>query len=111
MTISTSSPNINPTGAIRAEALRLGFDVCGFASATAPWPASDHLAQFVAEGRHGQMDWMADTLERRSHPTVMWLGVALTLILRLSAIGFRIALPIFPTKGGSHELSENQWHH
>jgi NAD(P)-dependent dehydrogenase (short-subunit alcohol dehydrogenase family) len=37
----------NNTEAIRAEALRLGFDVCGFASATAPWPASHHLAEFV----------------------------------------------------------------
>ncbi len=30
------------------------------------------------------------------NPVVMWLGVALTLLLRLSAIRYRIALPIFP---------------
>lgn len=30
------------------------------------------------------------------NPTVMWLGVALTLALRLSAIRYRLALPVFP---------------
>ena len=87
MTISTSSPIPNqpgPAEAIRAEALRLGFDVCGFASATAPWPASDHLAQFVSEGRHGQMDWMADTLERRSHPNGMWPEARSAIMLGLN---------------------------
>ena len=82
MTISTSSSN--PTEAIRAEALRLGFDVCGFASATAPWAASDHLAEFVAKGRHGQMDWMADTLERRSHPNGMWPEARSAIMLGLN---------------------------
>ena len=58
--------------AIRAEALSLGFDVCGFASAAAPWEAGDRLAEFVDRGRHGEMDWMETTLERRSHPQAMW---------------------------------------
>ena len=30
------------------------------------------------------------------NPTVMWLGVIITLVLRLSAIRYRIALPVFP---------------
>jgi len=92
MTISTSkpispeagAPEVGPKKAIRAEALRLGFDVCGFASAAAPWPASDHLAEFVAEGRHGQMDWMAKTLERRSHPNGMWPGARSAIMLGLN---------------------------
>lgn len=32
------------------------------------------------------------------NPIVMWLGVGITLVLRLSAIRYRIALPIFPAK-------------
>ena len=86
MTTSTSSPlpnEVGPTKAIRAEALRLGFDVCGFASAAAPWAASDHLAEFVAEGRHGQMDWMAKTLERRTHPNGMWPDARSAIMLGL----------------------------
>ncbi|MDP3661143.1 tRNA epoxyqueuosine(34) reductase QueG [Phenylobacterium sp.] len=57
---------------IRAEALRLGFDACRFADASEAWPASDRLAQFVDAGRHGEMAWMAQTAERRAHPTAMW---------------------------------------
>jgi epoxyqueuosine reductase len=57
---------------IRAQALALGFDVCGFAGVEAPWPATARLEEFVALGRHGEMAWMADTLERRGHPRAMW---------------------------------------
>lgn len=69
MTISTSDPI---EARIRAEALALGFDACGFASVEAPWPAADRLAEFVAAGRHGEMAWMETTLERRAHPRAMW---------------------------------------
>jgi epoxyqueuosine reductase len=51
MTISTSShPNENLRDEIRAEALRLGFDTCGFASASDAWPNGGWLREFVAEG-------------------------------------------------------------
>jgi len=69
MTTSTSE---DPREAIRSAARTFGFDACGFASAAAPWPAAARLAQFVAAGRHGSMDWMATTAARRSHPTAMW---------------------------------------
>ena len=69
MTISTSEPI---EARIRAEALALGFDVCGLASVEAPWPAAERLAEFVAAGRHGEMAWMETTLERRAHPRAMW---------------------------------------
>ena len=57
---------------IRSLSERVGFDVCGFASATAPWPAAARLAEFVDQGRHGDMAWMAETRDRRSHPTALW---------------------------------------
>jgi len=61
-----------PNDRIRRQALSLGFDVCGFASAADAWPAGERLHQFVGEGLHGTMGWMAETLERRRHPTGMW---------------------------------------
>ena len=67
--------------AIRTEALRLGFDVCGFASAAEPWESGARLAEFVDHGRHGEMDWMATTLERRSHPQAMWAGAQSAIML------------------------------
>ena len=54
---------------IKTEALRLGFDVCGLTSVETPWPASGRLAEFIDQGRHGSMDWIARTAARsRSSP-------------------------------------------
>ncbi|PVM74042.1 tRNA epoxyqueuosine(34) reductase QueG [Caulobacter radicis] len=66
---------------IRREALALGFDACGFASAADAWPNGEWLRQFVAEGLHGAMGWMEETLERRSHPTAMWTDAKSAVVL------------------------------
>jgi epoxyqueuosine reductase len=69
---------------IRAEATSLGFDVCGFASAADAWPAGERLERFVAEGLHGTMGWIAETLPRRSHPTGMWADARSAIVLGLN---------------------------
>ncbi|MBL8908233.1 MAG: tRNA epoxyqueuosine(34) reductase QueG [Rhizobiales bacterium] len=58
--------------AIANEANRLGFAACRIASLDGDWPAGDHLRAFVAEGRQGDMDWLATTLERRADPRALW---------------------------------------
>jgi len=70
--------------AIRDAALSLGFDACGFARVDAPWPASARLSEFVAAGRHGSMDWIERTLERRSHPRAMWNEARSAIVLGLN---------------------------
>jgi epoxyqueuosine reductase len=57
---------------IRARAQGFGFDAVGFTSAEAGPDDSSHLRQYLAEGRHGDMDWMARNVERRSDPKVLW---------------------------------------
>ncbi len=69
---------------IRAQARSLGFDLCQFADVTAPWPASARLAAFVEAGHHGEMDWMAETLDRRSHPTAMWGEARAAIVLGMN---------------------------
>ncbi|MDP1630739.1 MAG: tRNA epoxyqueuosine(34) reductase QueG [Caulobacter sp.] len=69
---------------IRQDAERLGFEVCGFAPADEAWPAGERLARFVAEGLHGTMGWMAETLERRSHPRGMWSDARSAIVLGLN---------------------------
>src|SRR5580698_6126065 len=69
---------------IRREATALGFDACGFARVDAPWPASARLAEFVAEGRHGSMDWIERTAERRAHPQSMWADARSAIVLGLN---------------------------
>lgn len=57
---------------IRAQALSLGFDVCGFAGARADARDGANLRQYLEEGRHGEMEWMARTAERRVAPQALW---------------------------------------
>ena len=66
---------------IRREAAALGFDVCRFARVADAWPAGSRLAEFVEAGRHGEMGWMAETRERRSHPNAMWADARSAIML------------------------------
>jgi len=72
-----------PSDFARQRALSLGFDTVGIARADEAWEAGGRLEVFVEAGRHGSMDWMETTLERRRTPVSMWAGaksaVAVTL--------------------------------
>ncbi|HSZ12329.1 MAG TPA: tRNA epoxyqueuosine(34) reductase QueG, partial [Rhizomicrobium sp.] len=50
----------------------MGFDAVRFARAEAAAEASEHLATFLAEGRHGTMDWLARNADRRADPATLW---------------------------------------
>src|SRR5262249_60861510 len=52
-------------GALGEEARALGFDVVAVTRPDAIGRAGDGLAQFLAAGHHGDMDWLAATAERR----------------------------------------------
>jgi epoxyqueuosine reductase len=77
MTTSTSEP----TELIRAEARRLGFDLCRFTDLDEAWPAAARLAEFLAADRHGEMGWMAETAARRGHPRGMWPEARSAIVL------------------------------
>ena len=81
MTTSTSEAT---KAAIRERAGELGFDACGFARVDRPWPASARLAEFVAAGRHGTMDWIERTAARRAHPQAMWAEARSAIVLGLN---------------------------
>ncbi len=78
MTISTSD---TIETRVRAEALALGFDLCRFTDLDDAWPAAGRLEAYVAAGRHGEIAWMADTLERRRHPRAMWPDARSAIVL------------------------------
>jgi epoxyqueuosine reductase len=78
----TAEPTL--TDRIRAEAEALGFQACGFASVEEAWPAAARLEQFVAQGLHGEMGWMATTVERRAHPRAMWREARSAIVLGMS---------------------------
>ena len=55
------------------EARAAGFDAARVTTPAALDPAiGARLADFLQEGRHGDMAWMAATAERRRHPLNMW---------------------------------------
>jgi epoxyqueuosine reductase len=58
--------------AIRAYALEAGFSAMGVCRPDAIPEAKERLARFVAEGRHGQMGWMAERMNWRGDPAALW---------------------------------------
>jgi epoxyqueuosine reductase len=69
---------------IAEEARKLGFAACRIASLEGDWPAGDHLREYIAHGRQGDMDWLATTLERRSNPKAMWSGARSAIMLAMN---------------------------
>jgi epoxyqueuosine reductase len=78
MTTSTSEPI---EARIRSKSKEIGFDACGLTGVEAPWPAAARLEEFVALDRHGEMGWMATTVERRTHPGAMWPDARSAIVL------------------------------
>ncbi|HEY2446360.1 MAG TPA: tRNA epoxyqueuosine(34) reductase QueG [Rhizomicrobium sp.] len=77
----TSTPERDPREAIRACAAELGFDVVRFTRAVMPARTGDDLAQFLAQGRHGTMDWLARNADRRASPDALWPEARSVIVL------------------------------
>ena len=69
---------------IRAQALREGFDVVRFAAAENSSHARTDLEQFLAEGRHGNMEWMSTNAERRADPKTLWPEVKTIIVVGMN---------------------------
>ncbi len=69
---------------IRAKALALGFDAVGFARASLGPEARERLGAFIAAGQHGDMGWMAERTDARSHPQALWAEARSVIALGLS---------------------------
>ena len=72
----TAPPNADVGAARRAEigreARALGFAAMGVARPRAVRQAGARLREWVAEGHHGDMGWMADRLGWRASPEALW---------------------------------------
>ena len=69
---------------IRARALSEGFDVVRFARAEALPNASEALASFLGQDRHGSMDWMAKNADRRADPQTLWPDARTAIVLGMN---------------------------
>ncbi|MER9165095.1 tRNA epoxyqueuosine(34) reductase QueG [Mesorhizobium sp. M0239] len=83
MRTSTSNP-AKLRALIDAEAQRAGFDAVAVTSPDAIPLAPARLAEFVADGFHGSMDWIAETLQRRAEPAALWPQVRSIVVLAMN---------------------------
>ncbi len=80
--MTASTPDAK--AAIRARALALGFDAVGFAPAALAPEARARLGAFLAAGQHGDMGWLAERTDERSHPQALWAEARSVVALGLS---------------------------
>jgi epoxyqueuosine reductase len=69
---------------IDREARKAGFDLVAVTTPNAIPLAPARLAQFVAEGLHGSMEWLAETASRRGDPSILWPEVRSIIVLAMN---------------------------
>ncbi len=74
----------NLTAFLKAEAVALGFDLCRVTRPDSILEAKERLGQFIDAGRHGTMEWMAETRERRGDPRTLWSDVRSVAVFGLN---------------------------
>jgi epoxyqueuosine reductase len=67
--------------ALTQEARSLGFDCVGVTDPGAIADAAKHFQNFIDQGGHGDMDWLAARPERRMDPRVLWANVRSVIML------------------------------
>jgi len=81
---------LNPADARSADALKvalaeqahaLGFDAIGVTSPDAIARAGRYFLDFIRDGGHGDMDWLAANPERRTDPRGLWPDVRSVIML------------------------------
>lgn len=69
---------------VRREAAELGFDAVGIATPDGIGAAGARLEACIDAGHHGDMTWLADTVDRRRHPSALWPEARSVVMLGLS---------------------------
>jgi epoxyqueuosine reductase len=69
---------------LTARATAAGFDACAVTAASGDALQSQHLQEFLAAGRHGDMAWMAQNADRRSSPDILWPQARSVVMLAMS---------------------------
>ena len=70
--------------ALQERARELGFDIVGIATPDSIPLAAERLRQFLAEGAHGDMEWMQTSAQRRGSPRALWPQARSIIMLGLN---------------------------
>ena len=92
------------TADLKAEARRLGFDLCGVCPAVSP-PGADRFAEWLAAGYAGQMHYLPDRAEAATDPQRVLDGARSIVML---AMNYRTADPQ-PPQPGQGRVSRYAW--
>jgi epoxyqueuosine reductase len=86
---------------LRSEAAAAGFDVVRVTPAELDPMAAPRLRDFLDNGRHGDMDWMATHADRRAKPSALWPQARSAIMLAISYAppNDPIASGVAPTSG------------
>ncbi|MBL9172735.1 MAG: tRNA epoxyqueuosine(34) reductase QueG [Verrucomicrobiales bacterium] len=68
---------------MRHRAAELGFDACGITTSVPPG-SGDAFRRALAEGRHGEMSWLARNADRRTRPDLVLPGVRSVVLVAAS---------------------------
>ena len=68
-----SSAHLKPF--LKSAAIELGLDCIAVTKPSAIPEAAGRLQSFLAEGRHGDMQWLADKADKRANPIALWPDV------------------------------------
>lgn len=105
------------TGDLKATLLEAAHDA-GFEAVRVTTPdrigeSGERLRVFLAEGRHGDMDWMAATADRRANPQLLWSDVQSVIMLGFSYAPARdpLAALTMPGRGAISCYAQGQDYH
>ena len=98
---------------IGREAARAGFDAVAVTRPDAIPLAPARLREFVDEGFHGSMDWIAETLARRSDPKILWPEVRSIIVVAMNYGPDRNPREILarPQRGAISVYAQNRDYH
>jgi epoxyqueuosine reductase len=83
---------------LKARAQKLGFEAFGVTSPGVRPDLRQKLEAALARGWHGDMDWMADTADRRADPRALWEGARSIVMLGMNYAPERDPLELLARK-------------
>ncbi len=98
---------------IREQADRYGFDVVGFTTAELSERVQADYRSFIDLGRHGDMDWLQTTFDRRRTPRALWDDVKSVIVLGMNygPADDPLAVLANPTAGGISVYARHRDYH
>lgn len=114
VSVNARSPaSLDWRSAIRKRAQHLGFDVVGFAKPDLPARVEAGYRAYVDLGRHGDMDWLETTFDRRKSPRTLWPDVQSVIVLGMNygPVDDPLAVLSRPDSGGISVYARHRDYH